>query len=100
MKTVTIFLKPKIETQDDEFEDDYNLLYQQGYNTSAITVEAGETFEISEDFEAGYIDCDDDLMIFKYKDEDFAEEIESYEQIVLSPGKYKFLEDGFTFINL
>lgn len=99
MKIATILLMPNIKIQENEDEDDFNALFQQGYNTSIINVKAGEIFEISDDFEKGYIDCDGELMILRYKDEDFEEEYESYEQIVLEPGKYKFLEDGITIIH-
>lgn len=97
MKKISIQLIPHLKIDED---DDYNALFQQGYNIRMINVEAGETFEISDDFEEAYVDCDGELIVYKYNDENFEEDFESDEQIALSPGKYKFLEDGITIINI
>ncbi len=72
-------------------------LYQQGFDIDYIEVEPGETFKIDRKFQ-GTISCDDEQYIFRDKDEftGRGEEQERAETYLLTPGSYRFHQDGIT----
>lgn len=110
MKTLEIIITPSYESTRDSMDfsedDDYDgdaVLFQQGYDMDVLEVEPGNTFEIEEDSK-GQVNCEEtQYKIIKVKeewDEEPNEWDEDYYQtgdpINLSPGNYKFLEDGIT----
>ena len=109
MKTLEIFIKASLDSTRDSMgyseDDDYDsdaVLYQQGYNMDVMEVEPDETFSIEEDYE-GQVNCDETKYKFiALKDEwddepdDWEDHLEPGDPITLSPGSYKFLDDGIT----
>lgn len=109
MKTLEILIKPSFESTRNSMgyseEEDYNsdaVLFQQGYNIDIIKVEADDNFQIEGNYE-GHINCNKTQYKYvKLKDEwddelgDWEDYYEPGASITLSPGTYKFLDDGIT----
>ena len=74
--------------------------FQQGADIDVLTVEAGEKFEITADFENGSISNEDRIYkVMKnvfFGDREKKMILESEDEIVLEPGKYLFHADGIT----
>ncbi|WP_055445554.1 hypothetical protein [Lacinutrix himadriensis] len=107
MKLLEIIITPSFQSTLEQMgispDEDYNsdaVLFQQGYNMYHMEIEPGEKFKIKKN-KKGQIDCSEIPYKFIRKkeewetDEDLWDD-EYQDSIALSPGYYKFLEDGIT----